>query len=304
MSVGTDRTDVNDDDSYVVYAGRNPRDVSAVKVGEFERFAPAFQANTKNENLFSVNAPAAGLYGFRLVHWQGGRGSNLQWYTVDASGVRTLLNDPSAVGSVPAFRAVNDAAASGPYVAEISPSPGSAGNPPSAPIEALIVDGAATVAAANVKLFLNGAAVTPQALAKTGSQTRLRYDPNASRQTADNQVALVYTDSAGATRTNAWSFKINVSGGSTTTVAGQWDFDQGDLRATVGTPLAYFTPEAQQKTRFGTTAELGVGDIDGQAARVMEIPGDVNRNIAYVMTHGIAPNGGGTRVNQYTLIMD
>ena len=37
------------------------------------------------------------------------------------------------------------------------------------------------------------------------------------------------------------------------------------------------------------------------------MPGDTgpgSRNIGYVMTHGIAPNGGGTKVNQYTLIMD
>jgi hypothetical protein len=33
-------------------------------------------------------------------------------------------------------------------------------------------------------------------------------------------------------------------------------------------------------------------------------PGDLDRNIGYVMEHRIAPNGGGTRVNQFTLIMD
>jgi len=36
----------------------------------------------------------------------------------------------------------------------------------------------------------------------------------------------------------------------------------------------------------------------------MRVPGDLSRNIGYVMNHGIAPNGGGTRVNQYTLVMD
>ena len=36
----------------------------------------------------------------------------------------------------------------------------------------------------------------------------------------------------------------------------------------------------------------------------MYVPGDLDRNIGYVMEHLIAPNGGGTRVNQYTLIMD
>ena len=39
----------------------------------------------------------------------------------------------------------------------------------------------------------------------------------------------------------------------------------------------------------------------------MYVPGDTgegSRNIGYIMEHLIPPNGGGTRVNQYTLIMD
>lgn len=36
----------------------------------------------------------------------------------------------------------------------------------------------------------------------------------------------------------------------------------------------------------------------------MKVPGDLDRAIGYVMNHGIAPNGGGTRVNQYTLVVD
>jgi hypothetical protein len=40
------------------------------------------------------------------------------------------------------------------------------------------------------------------------------------------------------------------------------------------------------------------------AAKVLKAPGALDRNIGYVMTHRIAPNGGGSRVNQYTLVMD
>ena len=90
-------------------------------------------------------------------------------------------------------------------------------------------------------------------------------------------------------------------------VAGQWDFDRGNLAATIGKPLAYFDGPAGLTaggTQFGTTTELGVALINGEEARVMRVPGDVIREIGYVMDHGIAPNGGGTRVNQYTLVMD
>jgi alkylhydroperoxidase/carboxymuconolactone decarboxylase family protein YurZ len=94
------------------------------------------------------------------------------------------------------------------------------------------------------------------------------------------------------------------------TVKGHWDFDYADLKANIGQPLAYLDGDAgltKAGTTFGTTGEgdfAEIPNINGTAAKVMKVPGDLDRNIGYVMTHGIAPNGGGTRVNQYTLIMD
>jgi hypothetical protein len=95
------------------------------------------------------------------------------------------------------------------------------------------------------------------------------------------------------------------------TVRGQWDFDGGDLRATIGKPLQYFDPAFDGptgtnavKTEFGACSALGVPVIGGVDASIMKAPGDLDRRFGYVMTHGIAPNGGGSRVNQYTLVMD
>ena len=133
------------------------------------------------------------------------------------------------------------------------------------------------------------------------------FNPNPNRTTPDNAVQLNYPDSGGGTGQSQWSFGINVSGGSGTTATGQWDFDGGNLAATVGQALQYFDGPAGltwQGTKFGTTTALGVAPISGREAKIMEVPADLSRQIGYVMTHGIAPNGGGTRVNQYTLIMD
>jgi hypothetical protein len=306
VSVATDRTDVNDDDSYIVYVAANPHDAFGAKVGEFQRNAPAFTGNTHNENTFSVDAPVAGIYPFRILYWQTSHGANLQLYTIDdASGDRILVNDTSADGrALKAYRDSSVAEANGPYVAEVSPSPGSAGNSAAAPIQAVIVDGTATVTTANVKLFLNNVQVTPQTLSKSGNTITVKFDPNATRPDVANNVRIEYTDSLGTKRTAAWTFDILTSGSSATTVTGQWDFDAGDLSATVGKPLTFFSPTAQQKTQFATTTTLGISDINGAAARVMVVPGDLDRNIGYVMDHGIAPNGGGTKVNQYTLIFD
>ncbi|MCX6859112.1 MAG: hypothetical protein NTX70_02640, partial [Verrucomicrobia bacterium] len=88
---------------------------------------------------------------------------------------------------------------------------------------------------------------------------------------------------------------------------GQWDFDFGDLGASIGAPLSYLDGDAgltKGGTKFGLASELGVDLIGGQDVRVMRVPGDLSNKIGYIMTHRINPNGGGSRVNQYTLAFD
>lgn len=308
VSVGTDRTDANDDDSYQVFVGSRPRSFFNLKVGDFERFAQPFVSNTHNENQFVVTVTKAGIYPFHIVYWQTGLGAALQFYTIDPNTLeRILVNDPNDTRAVKAYADSTVADANAPYISEVSPAPGSDGNSPSAPITAVLVDGQATVAATNVVLYLNDAKVTPQKLNKEGNKLVLQYEPNASRTTKNNLVRLEFVDSTGASRTNTWQFGITTTGGSSTTVTGQWDFNKGDLSATVGQPLQYLdgaNGTTAQGTQFGTTTALGVADIGGKPAQVMRVPGDLSNKIGYIMTHGIAPNGGGTLVNQYTLIMD
>jgi hypothetical protein len=78
-------------------------------------------------------------------------------------------------------------------------------------------------------------------------------------------------------------------------VTGQWDFN-GNLDATVGAALQY----------FGDTASITAfqdATIGGNPAKVMSF-GAATKTQGYLMTHGAGANGGGTKVNQYTLIMD
>lgn len=79
-------------------------------------------------------------------------------------------------------------------------------------------------------------------------------------------------------------------------VTGQWDFNNGDLSATVGAPLAY-----RGDTQAGTTFETMT--INGQPAKVMGFPAATVEQ-GYVLTHGASPNGGGQFVNAYSVIMD
>ena len=310
MAVSADRTDVNDDDGYVVFSGVNPRSLFATPVGSYERnFLAPFVSNQLNTNFFTVVAPVEGLYPFRVVYWQTGRGFNLNFFLVRETGQLSLINDPGDFGGpIPAYYGVTGGArANGPYVAEVSPLPGVSGIAPIEPISVLLADGANAINDATVKLFLNNVQVTPQSVVREGSKLTLRYDPSATRTVADNLMRVEFEDTTGLKDTNSWQFSINVNDSIQSRVTGQWDFDKGDLSATIGKPLAYFDGPAGLTaggTQFGTTTELGVALINGEEARVMRVPGDVIREIGYVMDHGIAPNGGGTRVNQYTLVMD
>jgi hypothetical protein len=98
-------------------------------------------------------------------------------------------------------------------------------------------------------------------------------------------------------------------------VSGQWDFN-GGLAATLGTDLQYYDSFVQTNTSFGTTTSFGISDINGVPANVMYFtpasgasghPGFNPSTDAwggYKMFHGAVANGGGTNVNQYTLIFD
>jgi hypothetical protein len=81
-------------------------------------------------------------------------------------------------------------------------------------------------------------------------------------------------------------------------VTGQWDFNSGDLSATIGTGLGDFGSTTLAATTFGTAT------IGGGTAYVMNFPAATSTQ-GYIMTHGMVPNGGSaTYVNQWTLIMD
>lgn len=83
---------------------------------------------------------------------------------------------------------------------------------------------------------------------------------------------------------------------------GLWNFENGDLTATVGNDLAYLGG-ADLLVQFGTTTQFGIPDINSTAAHVMYYPAFTLYD-GISMLHGIAANGGGTYVNRYTLILD
>ena len=313
--VGASRVDSPPDNGYQLFCGANPRDLFSTLIGQYVRTAPAFPSGNAqaNTNEFTFVAPVSGVYPFRLVMWQNTTPeADLAWYYLDpVSGNRVLINDTGS--SISAYRV--STIKREPYVAEVYPAPGGQGFPATDPIEIVLSDDDLQVAAGSVKLYLNGTQVTPNSNTKTGQLTTIIYNPNATRTTVTNNVQLVYSDNATPTAhsfTNNWAFTITVqSGGNVPPVTGQWDFENGNLAATVGKDLVYFDGPGgttHALTQFGTCSSLGVPNINGVNAKIMKVPGGAgvngNNNFGYIMDHQIPVNGGGTLVNQYTIIWD
>jgi hypothetical protein len=299
------RTDANDDDDYRFFVGSRPRDLFAPLVAQFER-RTAFSYPTSTENLVSIVAPVAGLYPFRLLHWQTGFGSMLLLYSVDpATRERILLNDPTDPRALRVYSTARNSHIQEACVGEISPSPGSSGVKPGAPVKLVLLEGMPKLLDGAQRLFINDTAAAARTTVRDSNRVTMIYSLPTDPALSNVVLRIEYADASGQHFTNQWSYSI--SSGTIPRVTGQWDFDQGNLSATIGTDLEYFDgPEGLTAvlTRFGTTEELGLPPIRGESVRVMEVPGDVISSMGYLMRHGIPPNGGGTLVNQYTLLFD
>ena len=89
-------------------------------------------------------------------------------------------------------------------------------------------------------------------------------------------------------------------------IAGQWDFESGNLNATTGQAMLYADgagADTQAATAFGTTTALGIPNIAGTEARVMRFGTNTLPAGFAVQAPGTA-NGGGSQVNQWSLLLD
>src|SRR5437867_13155181 len=86
---------------------------------------------------------------------------------------------------------------------------------------------------------------------------------------------------------------------------GQWDFNSGNRSATVGAPLTFADGPGSATdlgTAFGSTTAFGIPLISGSNALVMKFPAATGA-MGYNMPTPDA-NGGGSLVNEYTIIFD
>ena len=192
-----------------------------------------------------------------------------------------------------------------PYLESTVPVNGATGVAADTVISAAISDGEQSVIENSITLSLNGGSIIP-VISKQGTITTVTHQPSSPFSPGStNTVRLVFADNSGRF-TNDWVFVVKPLA-QPPAITGQWDFDQSDLRATLGLPLEYFDGPAgttQAQTQFGTTTSFGLPDINGIPANVLRFPGATSQQIGYTLRHGAVPNGEGSKVNQWTLIMD
>jgi hypothetical protein len=85
----------------------------------------------------------------------------------------------------------------------------------------------------------------------------------------------------------------------------EWTFNGGDLSTGLGNgTMSYADAQSGTLTSFGTTGG-GVPNIGGQAAKYVHVPAFANLANGYHLTlNDTGPNGGGSYVNNWTIIYD
>jgi len=293
---------VQSDDGFGVYIGGDPRDVTNPLVGMVNGVA--------NSN-FSFVVEEAGVYGVRLVWYEAAGGANCEFFSVNAAGQRILINDRATTGHIKAYRDRSGTAA--PYISSTKPSPGETGVNPKLNVVVVVTEDATTLNASSVVLKVQNTTLTPT-ITKNGKLTTISYQHAGNVPAGTYSVDLAFADGSGNSVANTWSFSTapgpceNVAGPAAT---GYWTFDDGTLKATVGSDLAYIDNSLASTYSFGTTGQGAFADlpgIKGQPAKFLYIPytqnGDDFKRTGLRLKPGLAPSGGGQNANQWTMIVD
>jgi hypothetical protein len=158
-----------------------------------------------------------------------------------------------------------------------------------------------------ISKFIDGVKVADQARTAPQLDARHSLRPTAFLfQDEDGESQLAYINSIQFRNYKMGDQEIAALGGADAEgiplVSGQWDFNNGGavfaegLKSTIGRDLQYF-PGTDFNTIY-QSVPLGSGTAD-----VLSYTAGTDTD-GYLVPHGGLPNGGGQRVNQYSLIMD
>jgi len=296
---------VTSDDGFKVTVGSDPRDVTAPVVGIFDGTRGA------SESVFSFVVQEAGIYGVRLLWFEAGSAANCEFYSFTSAGTRILINDRAAAGHIKAYR--DRTGAVGPFIRSAKPAPAETSVNAKLSIDVVVTEDATTLNPGSIKLSVKNTALTPT-VTKSGKQTTISYRHPGHVPEGVYPVTLSFADGSGNSVTSSWSFSTapgaceNVGGPAAT---GYWTFDDGTLKAAIGSDLAYIDTAISSHYSFGTSGQgnfAEVPGVNGQPMKFLAIPrnenGDDFRKTGIRVKPGLAASGGGKNANQWTLIVD
>ena len=217
LPAGLIAMNVNSDDGFRLTIG-NPAEwwTLPVVVGEFSGGRGQDGGLTSGTTfLFYVEQP--GLYPARLIWYEGGGGSGIEWssrmpadentgYATHSNA--TLINDSLVATSIKAYQ-YPFPNPNVPWVKSFAPgrdftssgSPARAGA--DAPVTAVIVEGLANIDPASVQMTVDGTSVTPTVV-KAGGEVKVSYTPATPWADGLHPVTLTFGD-----RTVSWSFRTS-----------------------------------------------------------------------------------------------
>jgi len=190
---------VNSDDGFRLTTSPNPYEEFPYQISFFDGTRTA--ADTLAAGFAITNA---GYYPFRLVYFQATGPANLELFSNDYTGARTLVNDTSS--SLRAYRSANNTQ---PYVQWAYPyRAGTYSLAEGIPVYFTLVDGTPAVQQGTIQMKLNNTIVTPTVTSTNGTNIVVSYLPTAFQQPTNTtaSVQLVWADASGHYNTNAFSF--------------------------------------------------------------------------------------------------
>ena len=200
LSPGLYRFGVNSDDGFRISTSPDPYDLNPRYIAEFNATRGAL------DTLFSLLVTNSGIYPVRLVWFEGGSGSSVEFFSVNlTNGTKMLINDRTN-GGVVAYAATTNA---GPF-ALASPLPNSTGVVAGSPISVQIFNRDTAVVTNSIQLLVNGSVVNPS-IGVTNGATWVYYDPAGLWPSAStNQIRLIFRDnsSPAVSYTNNWQFVV------------------------------------------------------------------------------------------------
>jgi hypothetical protein len=204
LPVGFYTLGVNSSDGFGLMEATTP-DIFAVEPIQYNGIRSAA------DTTFTFAVTNAGYYPFRILYFVGGieavnpsaDNPSLEFFSVNAFGTETLINDTSTPGYIAAYTP----AATLPYISSVTPTIAGTGVPYNTTIGATLVNGSITVQTNTIKLWLNGVSVTP-AISTTAGTSTVSYQPANLPLNSSNSVQIAFTDSASNRRTNQWYFIV------------------------------------------------------------------------------------------------